>query len=154
MVVKVSRLRMEGEKKRPYFPTKTKREQLASVKKGQETFKKERPFRNKEDVECAHPCCKSPAYARNLCQACYRAWMRKFATGKCKIRGCTAPYDSRGLCATHYQRYVEGRPLEAPVKKKKSFYDHLTYEMGNSQAIEEHPANRQNRKEGRIRFSA
>lgn len=46
--------------------------------------------------------------------------MRLPAKGKtCRIPLCTAPMKARGMCAAHYARHWEGRPVTAPLRRER-----------------------------------
>ena len=82
---------------------------------------------------CAFPTCDRARRSRaGLCEAHKRqqdrgrelspigSYMARFATG-CTVAGCDSPHRARGLCATHYNSSLAGRPLQVlpGVKPKK-----------------------------------
>ena len=40
------------------------------------------------------------------------------AARKCSVEGCTGKYRAKGLCATHYNRHLEGIPSAIPIERK------------------------------------
>lgn len=41
----------------------------------------------------------------------------------CVIAACGRPHQARGYCAAHYQRALKGKPIDAPLKKRRENLD-------------------------------
>jgi hypothetical protein len=50
-------------------------------------------------------------------------WEVKFkedpAPDRCKVAGCWRKKRAKGLCSTHYERALDGRPMMAPVARRE-----------------------------------
>lgn len=50
---------------------------------------------------------------------------------ECTIKECFRIPRARGLCRTHYRRYLEGTDLESPIQPHKNYYKVTTCEIIN-----------------------
>ena len=68
-------------------------------------------------------------YCSDLCRDRYGTRARRAAgyrrppTPSCSVPDCGRLSQAKGLCPAHYQRHLKGRPLDAPMRKRREGYD-------------------------------
>jgi len=50
--------------------------------------------------------------------------MKQKAT--CQAQDCDRPVQARGYCSAHYQRWRDGKPIDAPMRKRRETYESCT----------------------------
>lgn len=72
--------------------------------------------------------CDKPSRAKKMCVKHYSAFIKNNSSKPpCSIEGCERPCRGKQeLCDAHYQRKMDGKDLNVPLREQKGWYRHST----------------------------